>query len=136
MAWTITCSKCNAKTVKWNIVDLIGSGTEGIKWFECELCGEPGWIEKRFNLQETGATWDPYLHGVIKLGRAGETHQPFAFLVSRSKVREITSVWIGYYKDLRASGGRLKMGYGPGGPPVLSVENMENLTSMLQVLKC
>jgi hypothetical protein len=29
-------------------------------------------------------------------------------------------IWFSYYKDLRKVGGRLKLGYGPGGPPVLS----------------
>lgn len=30
----------------------------------------------------------------------------------------VKHVWFSYYKDLRPSG-RLKLGYGPGGPPLL-----------------
>jgi len=41
-----------------------------------------------------------------------------------------------YYKDLRSSGGRLKLGYGPGGPPNLGKASFLNLLSQLVAMQC
>ena len=43
-------------------------------------------------------------------------------------------IWFSYYKDLRESGGRLKLGYGPGGPPVLGTEQLIFLLTKLNNL--
>lgn len=52
----------------------------------------------------------------------------------------ITDLWFSYYKDLRdhpradGSPGRLKMGYGPGGPPVIGKSQLlELLTHLLRL---
>ena len=50
---------------------------------------------------------------------SNETYKPFVFLVGASDDDPPGEVWFSYYKDLRPHGGRLKLGYGPGGPPVL-----------------
>jgi len=61
-----------------------------------------------------------------------DTYRPFAFLVGRTADDgEVDSVWVSYYKDLRESGGKLKMGYGPGGPPVLELEQVATLVRTL-----
>ena len=65
------------------------------------------------------------------LAAAGETYQPFVFLVSYKRDGEVTDIWFSYYKDLRATQGRLKIGYGPGGPPVLSKGKFLHLLSQL-----
>lgn len=45
----------------------------------------------------------------------------------------ITDLWFSYYKDLRghiredSTPGRLKMGYGPGGPPVIGIPQLLEL---------
>lgn len=117
MGWLIKCadSKCGCETWAENIVELI-SGHRGKDGLFNSQCGKPGYIEKSFSLQEEGETWEPYLRGLVTLGRAGETYQPFVFLVSYDPDGPISDVWFSYYKDLRATGGRLKLGYGPGGP--------------------
>ena len=44
-----------------------------------------------------------------------------------SRLTAAPDVWFAYYKDMRKQGGRLKMGYGPGGPPVFSAEEVLDL---------
>ncbi len=119
MGWTIKCIDGCGNTV-WatNIVDLISHHRDPMGWFLCS-CGKHGYIEKKFDLQEPGQTWSPYLRGIIPLGAPGDTYQPFVFMVSDSPIEAATDIWFSYYKDLRSSGGRLKLGYRPGGPPVL-----------------
>ena len=45
-------------------------------------------------------------------------------------------VWFAYYKDTRKQGGRLKMGYGPGGPPVFSAEEVLDLVEQMVKRGC
>ena len=40
--------------------------------------------------------------------------------------------WFSYYKDLRKSGGHLRLGYGPGGPPVLGHSQIVDLVGQLR----
>ncbi len=133
MGWNIQCnnSKCNKQTYAVNIVDLIDKHTDSQGWFVCEQCKKTGYIEKSFELQEPGEKWEPFLRGVLRLGKPGDTYQPFVFLVSYSAKGKSTGIWFSYYKDLRSSGGKLKLGYGPGGPPVLDTKQ---ITSLLQHL--
>lgn len=79
----------------------------------------PVLFKKAFDLQEPGDTWEPYLRGAIRLGDPDDTYQPFVFMVSYEPDGTVNDIWFSYYKDLRETGGRLKLGYGPGGPPVL-----------------
>ena len=113
MGWIIQCcdEKCAPETWASNIVDLIDNH-----------CDEFGW----------GETWEPYLKGIIPLSyHPEETYQPFVFLVSNEPYEEPKDVWFSYYKDTRSIGGRLKLGYGPGGPPVLGAEQVVELIKML-----
>jgi hypothetical protein len=137
MAWLIRCSdsKCGKETWVGNIVDLIFSHRDGAGWFLCQ-CGHHGYIEKSFALQEAGEKWEPYLRGIIPLGASGDTYQPFVFLVSSAPDEPADSIWFSYYKDLRASGGRLKLGYGPGGPPVLGNNQVLHLLRQLIDIDC
>ncbi|MGE5055452.1 MAG: hypothetical protein ACM3WP_14935, partial [Acidobacteriota bacterium] len=116
------------------IVELIRSHRDKNGWFLCQ-CGGNGYIEKRFELQEEGETWEPFLRGVIPLGNRGNTYQPFVFLVSYKRGGPAHDVWFSYYKDLRPSG-RLKLGYGPGGPPVLGKGDVLRLVRRLKDIGC
>jgi hypothetical protein len=137
MAWHIKCidTKCGCEAWAGNIVDLI-SGHRGEDGLFRSQCGKPGYITKSFSLQEQGETWEPYLRGLVTLGRAGETYQPFVFLVSYEPAGPISDIWFSYYKDLRASGGRLKLGHGPGGPPVLGAKDVLTLVERLIEVGC
>ncbi len=137
MGWNINCTDLSCGQQSWaaNIVDLIANHRDGEGWFLCS-CGKRGYIKKSFNLQEAGEVWEPYLRGVIPLGEPGATYQPFVFLVSYKPSDEITDIWFSYYKDLRKSGGRLKLGYGPGGPPVLDKTSFLSLLSLLMAAQC
>ena len=131
--WLIQCNNkgCNSKTWAGNIVDLIDNHTDKDGRFICGECGKYGFIEKSFELQESGETWEHYLRGVIRLGDTKDTYQPFVFMVSYKPNGPANDIWFSYYKDMRNNGGRLKLGYGPGGPPVLG---SEQLLSLLQRL--
>lgn len=131
MSWKIDCKNCKKETWADNIVTLIDQNTNDEGWFICSHCKKLGFIEKKFKLQEPGEIWEPYLRGVYRLGVKGDTYQPFVFLVSYEPDGKADDIWFSYYKDLRSSGGRLKLGYGPGGPPVLGAEQVINLIQHL-----
>ena len=136
MAWHIKCSnkECEKTTTAGNIVYLINYHLDENGWILCGHCGNKGYIEKHFDLQEEGETWDPYLRGIITLGNKDDVYQPFVFLVSDKPNAPIGAAWFSYYKDTRSSGGRLKMGYGPGGPPVLDVKTVAGLGDRMRSL--
>jgi hypothetical protein len=129
MGWEIQCNDTSCKASTWaaNIVDLIDNHTDEHGWFVCDQCGGSGFIKKKFDLQEPGHTWKPFLRGVIRLGDQGDTYQPFVFMVSYEPDRKANDIWFSYYKALRKTGSRLKVGYGPGGPPVLGTEQLLSL---------
>ena len=52
-------------------------------------------------------------------------------MVSYEPNGKADDIWFSYYKDLRESGGRLKLGYGPGGPPVFGTEQLLALLQRL-----
>lgn len=82
MGWLIKCNgKCGVDTWAGNIDELIRNHRDNNGWFLCQ-CGKHGYIEKSFDLQEPGETWEPCLRGIIPLGADGDTYQPFVFLVS------------------------------------------------------
>ena len=132
MSWLLRCSspECKQPLCPPNIVDLLRLHRHQDGWFLCG-CGNPGSIKKEYPLQERGEVWAPFLRGAITLGDSGDTYQPFVFLVSYRPDGEVTDVWFCYYKDLRGKGGRLKLGYGPGGPPVLNKPKILNLLKRL-----
>jgi len=137
MGWQVECtnSDCVRKLRANNIVDLIAMPRDSKGQFLCS-CGKNGYIKKAFPLQEEGGVWEPYLRGLIPLGKPRDTYQPFIFLVSYGPTGEVTDIWFSYYKDLRSSEGRLKLGYGPGGPPVLSKIKFLHLVSQLVATRC
>jgi hypothetical protein len=136
MGWLIKCNaKCGAETWAGNIDELIKNHRDAAGWFLCS-CGKHGHIEKSFDLQEPGETWEPYLRAIIPLGEDGDTYQPFVFLVSYDPDGPLDGIWFSYYKDTRATGGRLKLGYGPGGPPVLGKEQVFQMLLQMRAMGC
>lgn len=138
-AWTIKCTNCCGETKPANIRNLMDNlDTKG--WFLCRHCKNRGYIEKTFYLQEKNAgPWKPYLKGVIRPNNHDEddTYQPFAFLVSDSPEENPHVVWFCYYKDTRNEvGGKLKMGHGPGGPPVFGAEEVLDLVVQMVERGC
>lgn len=139
MAWIITCSDpaCSLKTSAENIVDLLDKHRNTGGWFVCSHCGARGYIEKSFELQEFGQCWNPFLKGAIRLSdSSSDTYQPFAFLVGEHGDDPPSDVWFSYCKDMRPEGGRLKLGYGPGGPPVLSATSVVDLVAHMLEHEC
>lgn len=136
MGWLIQCNNdgCKGQTWAGNIVALIDNHTDPNGWFVCGHCKQNGYIEKSFALQEQGEKWEPFLRGALRLGDADDTYQPFVFLVSYEPNGPANDIWFSYYKDLRSSGGRLKLGYGPGGPPVLGTQQIVSLLKRLKEL--
>jgi len=135
MGWLIKCAKCDEQSWASNIVDLLDNHSDGSGWFLCPS-GHQGYVEKSFDLQEPGDRWEPFLRGALRLGAPGDTYQPFVFLVSYEPAGTVTHIWFSYYKDLRHSGGRLKLGYGPGGPPVLGANDVLTLLKRMLALGC
>jgi len=131
MAYEIKCPKHCKDSSFWagNIVDLLKARDEQ-GYFKAG-CGHLGFVEKSFALQETGETWEPFLRGAISLGASKDIYQPFVYLVSYEPDGPINDLWFAYYKDTRATGGRLKVGYGPGGPPVLGSQDLLTLLRRL-----
>ncbi len=137
MGWLIECNdpECGQKSWAENIVTLIAEHRDADGWFVC-ACGRHEHIKKNFSLQEAGEWWRPYLRGIVPLGVPGDTYQPFVFLISGEPPDPVRDVWFSYYKDLRSTGGVLKLGYGPGGPPVLGMSDLVSLLSRLVQLDC
>ena len=131
MTWNIKCldSSCGKETWAANIVDLISAHADDRGWLRCS-CGNRGYVEKAFDLQEPGERWTPFLKGVVRIADANATYQPFAFLVSDGRDDTVRDLWFSYYKDLRPTG-RLKLGHGPGGPPVVSTQELLQLLKRL-----
>jgi hypothetical protein len=128
----VKCTKgCKEDLWVGNIIELLKSrASRG--FFKCP-CGHDGYVEKSFNTQE-GEVWAPFLRGAISLGRRGDFYQPFVYLVSHkpdAAIEDECELWFAYYKDMRAAGGRLKLGYGPGGPPVVDAQDLLRLLSQL-----
>ncbi len=126
--------ECREKTRAADTVDLIKNHRDKQGWFRCR-CGRRGYIEKSFATQE-GRIWAPFLKGAIELGDQDDTYQPFVFLVGDKPDAHADHVWFSYYKDMRPWGGRLKLGHGPGGPPVLATRTIGDLIQELVKIGC
>lgn len=134
MSWTIKCGngECASETWVQNIHDLKQEHCDPQGWFLCGTCGSRGYIPKRYDLQEGGEPWKPYLQGIIQPNGYGDDgYQPFAFLTSDSPDEAPTAIWFCYYKDMRKKGGSLKMGYGPGGPPVFQTTDVVEFVAQM-----
>ena len=133
MGYLIMCPKGCCSLWAENVIELLKHRDEH-SLFMCP-CGHNGYVEKSFNLQEKDEHLESFLRGAISLGQAGETYQPFVYFVSDKPDGKIDDLWFAYYyKDTRANGGRLKVGYGPGRPPVLSTNQVRVLQKKAEEL--
>jgi hypothetical protein len=134
MPYAVKCIK-GCADISWpgNIVELLKIRDQS-GFFKCACGKSRGYVEKSFALQEKGEVWEPYLRGAVALGEQDDTYQPFVYLVSYSPDGPIDNFWFAYYKDTRESGGRLKLGHGPGGPPVLGTEQLLSLLKELMIV--
>ena len=129
MGYLIMCPKGCCSFWAEDVSELLEHRDER-SLFMCP-CGHNGYVEKSFNPHEK----DDFLRGAISLGQAGETYQPFVFFVSGKPDGEIDDLWFAYYyKDSRADGGRLKVGYGTGRPPILSTNQVRVLQEKAEQL--
>ena len=124
MPYEVKCTKrCKDSSLRAsNILELLDARDE--KGYFKATCGHLGYVEKSFSLQEAGETWEPFLRGAVSLGKPKDAYQPFVYLVSYEPDGPVNDLWFAYYKDTRSTGGRLKVGYGPGGPPVLGSQDL------------
>ena len=136
--YTIRCDSC--KQVSWagNIVDLINSHLDKSHALKCTNCGKSGaYIHLESSTQSDEGTWERWVKGVIRIDYKDDkgkesTYHPYVLLHSHEGPQgKIDSVQISYYKDHRATGGRLKHGHGPGGTPVLDLVDIENILKKL-----
>jgi hypothetical protein len=136
MSYKIDCPACKKETFAANIIELIEKCRNEDGYFKCLACGSKGYISKEFKLQEDGEEWKPYLRGIIKLGEKDNTYQPFVYLVSDEPEGPILSQWFCYYKYTEHENGikKLKLGHGPGGPPVLGKDKLLELVKSLKKL--
>jgi hypothetical protein len=131
MTYEVKCTKHCKESSFWagNIVDLLNARDD--QGYFKAACGHPGYVERSFSLQEHGETWEPFLRGAISLHPPTDSYQPFVYMVSYKSSGPINDLWFSYYKDMRAVGGRLKLGHGPGGPPVLGIPDLLTLLHRL-----
>lgn len=112
-----------------NIVDLLNKHIDEEGWFECS-CKKRGYIYRSYRLPE-GGNFEPVLKGAFRLGSPDHIYQPFVFLAGDEANHIIDFIWVSHYKDLRPTGGFLRHGTGPGGPPVLAKEEILEIVFQL-----
>lgn len=114
-------------TITWaaNIVDLFHEHTNDRGRFVCSKCGGTDtFIYRSSNIQE-GDTWDRWIKGVIRIDTGYPTYCPYVFLTADEEDGPINGLHFNYYKDTRSlPNGKLKHGHGPGGAPVLGVDDL------------
>ena len=130
MAYNITCQKCDKVTNVNNIDKLISHYIDKMGNLICGYCKSTDtYIYRLSKLQENDETWERFIQIVIPLKTGSQTYHPYIFVASSDIEGKPNQIHFNYYKDTRASGGRLKHGHGPGGAPVLEKKEM------LQLLK-
>jgi hypothetical protein len=81
---------------------------------------------------QEGETWERWIKGVIRIDSGQPTYCPYIFLTADTEDGPITGLHFNYYKDTRAlPNGKLKHGHGPGGAPVLDVDDLFTILRQL-----
>lgn len=125
MAYRFHCRECDSDTWVKNIDELFKKHTDSSGRFICHKCKSTDtYIHKSNDLQEPGEIWERWIKGVIRINTEYPTYFPYVFLIADKEDGDINGWQCNYYKDLRSQGGRLKPGAGPGGSPVLAVEDL------------
>jgi hypothetical protein len=127
MAYDVKCRACGTHTWAGNVVDLFADHTDQSGRFVCSRCsGTDTFIYRISDLQEgPDEKWERWIKGVIRIDSGIPTYSPYVFLTAEAEDGPITGLHFHYYKDTRSQpGGRLKHGHGPGGPPVLGIDDL------------
>ena len=136
MAYKIQCRSCKKDTWAANIVDLLKEHTDPLGHFICANCDDTDtYIYRESTLQENGEVWERWIKGVIQIDSGIETYCPYVFLTADSEDGRPTGLHFHYYKDTRPQGGNLKHGHGPGGPPVLGINDMFTILEHLVAIR-
>lgn len=127
MGYDFKCRSCQQITWAANIVDLLNVYTDPHGRFVCPQCGQTDTFIYRISKLQEGPEehWERWIKGVIRIDSGIPTYSPYVFLTADFEDGPITGLHFHYYKDTRTHpGGRLKHGHGPGGPPVLGIEDI------------
>lgn len=130
MPYEINCRDCKQLTWASNIDDLIKEHIDSNGRFLCSRCDSINtFIYRESKLQERDENgepdiWQRWIKGIICIDSGIETFSPYIFITAESEEGEATGLHFHYYKDTRSQGGRLKHGHGPGGPPVLGINDL------------
>ena len=138
MGYKIDCSECKLASWADNIVDLINNHLDERYMLKCTNCGAPGaYIYMSSETQSNEGSWERWVKGIIRIDYKDDegtelTYHPYVYLHSHSGPQgKIDAVQISYYKDHRKTGGVLKHGHGPGGTPVLDLQDVTNILQKL-----
>ena len=126
--------KCGTTTNGGNIVTIIEQHTDDQHRFVCESCGGNGYVVKNLKMQDGEKVKIYYLGVFVFAGKPG--YQPFTYLCAYAQKdgkppTKPTHVQVCYYRDLRSKGGKLKLGHGPGAPPIISFKHFKELEDRL-----
>jgi hypothetical protein len=134
MAYDFKCRSCRTTTSAGNIIDLFTTHTNPNGRFVCPKCMRTDtFIYRISDLQEgPEEKWERWIKGVIRIDSGIPTYSPYVFLTADSEDGPITGLHFHYYKDTRTqTSGRFKHGHGPGGPPVLGIDDMFTILAHL-----
>lgn len=100
----------------------------------CIRCGSNNaHIYKSSKTQNSDGKWERWIKGVFHYGN--DDYHPYVFLISHNNPdSEIDSIQINYYKDYSKRGGSLKHGHGPGGTPVVAINDFTSIGERLKSL--
>jgi len=125
MPYPIKCST-HGESGASNILDLIENNTDHTfgrngGTIVCPTCKQPATIFRSYELQEKGQRWECWIKQVARIPSEDiETYVPYVLFTTGAEAgKQSDGMMVGYYKDTRGEGGRLKHGHGPGGPAVL-----------------
>jgi hypothetical protein len=134
MSYDIKCRHCGTTTWAANIVDLLNDHTNDRGRFVCSKCNQTDTFIYRISALQEGPEekWERWIKGVVQIDSGIPTYSPYVFLTADTEDGPITGLHFHYYKDTRRQpNGRLKQGHGPGGPPVLGIEDMFTILTHL-----
>ena len=134
MAYDINCRTCGATSWAENIVELFRKFTNENGSFVCQKCLSVDTYIYRVSVLQEGPEekWERWIKGVILIDSGIKTYSPYIFLTADTEDGSITGLHFHYYKDTRSlPSGKLKHGHGPGGPPVLGIEDLFSILEHL-----
>jgi hypothetical protein len=129
MPYDVKCRTCGVNTHARDVVDLFKNHTNAQGRFVCsnsKCGGTDTFIYKKSPIQENAdELFERWYKGVIQIHyKDNPIYCPYIFLAADNEAGPITGLHFDYYKDMRPKGGRLKHGAGPGGAPILDIDDI------------